>query len=240
MAAAESWLSRRGAWFRVLPPLLRAEYERQTRRQRSRSVGLVSLVGSVVSLLFYPTLNSAVPDLQDDVTRLFLCGAVPFSFAMALLVMLDPTPLLRETLLGLSGIVNAAVLTYLFVRTRIDATELYVASMLVMMLFVTVTVQVRFSIAVGVVAAILALFAEGVRVALDGTPRLHRDLFLAALVSGIYMLMANGRMHAEQQRGFVLTLRERLRRHDLFQRNLELDELVRRDALTGLGEPPCL
>jgi diguanylate cyclase (GGDEF)-like protein len=81
----------------------------------------------------------------------------------------------------------------------------------------------------------MAMYAEGVRMVPASVPDLQMNLFLTSLISGVYMLMANWRMHTEQQRSFVLGLHERLRRQDLFQRNLELDELVRRDALTGLA-----
>jgi diguanylate cyclase (GGDEF)-like protein len=235
MVAAEQWLQRRAGWFPRLPTPLRAAYDRQTRHQRSRVAGMISLVGSVVALAFYPTLIVAVPDLHREVVALFLCGAVPASFAIAFLVLLDPPPLLREMLLGLAAIVDAGVLTYLFTATRTDATEIYVAGILLIMLFATVTVQLRFSVAVAVIAAIMAMYAEGVRSVHAVTPYLHSSLFLVSLTAGCYMLFANWRMQADQQRGFVLTLRERMRRRDLFQRNLELDELVRRDALTGLA-----
>jgi len=235
MVAAEQWLQRRAGWFPHLPPSLLAAYERQTRHQRSRVAGLISLVGSVVALAFYPTLSVAVPDLHHQVMTLFLFGAVPASFVVAFLVLLDPPPLLREMLLGLTAIIDAGVLTYLFTATRADATELYVAGILLIMLFTTVTVQLRFNVAVGVVAAIMAMYAEGTRSVHGATPYLNSSLFLVSLTAGCYMLFANWRMQADQQRGFVLALRERMRRRDLFQRNLELDELVRRDALTGLA-----
>jgi diguanylate cyclase (GGDEF)-like protein len=142
---------------------------------------------------------------------------------------------LRELLLGLTGIVNAGVLTYLFMATRLDATELYVAAIFLLMLFSTVTLQVRFSVAVWVVAGMTAMYALGVQRVQALAPNIDGSLFVISLTAGIYMLIANWRMQGEQQRSFVLTLRERLRRHDLYQRNLELDELARRDALTGLA-----
>jgi diguanylate cyclase (GGDEF)-like protein len=49
------------------------------------------------------------------------------------------------------------------------------------------------------------------------------------------MLLANRRMHAEQQRGFAFALREQTRRNDLTAQNRTLDEMTRRDALTGLA-----
>jgi diguanylate cyclase (GGDEF)-like protein len=235
MAAAESWLQSRSRWFRRMPALLLNAYDEETRRQRCRAAGIVSLLGTLIALASYPMLYNSVPDMQRSVTLLFLCGAVPFSLAVSLLVLLNPRPLLREVLMGLNGVVNAGVLTYLFMATRVGAIELYVAAIFLLMLFSTVTVQLRFSVAVWAVAAMTAMYAAGLQGVQAFAPNIDRSLFAISLTAGIYMLIANWRMQAEQQRSFVLTLRERLRRHDLYQRNLELDELARRDPLTGLA-----
>ena len=235
MSAAEQWLQRRAGWFPRLPPQLLAAYDRQTRHQRSRTAGIIGLVGTALSVAGYPALTLALPDRRHDVTTLYLCGAVPLSLATALLVLLDPRPLLREALLGLTIVVNAAVLTYLFAATKTDANSLYAACILLLMLFATVTVQLRFSVALAVTAAIVAMNAVGLHFARTTSPTLHPSLFLISLAAGGYLLFANWRMQVDQQRGFVLTMRERIRRRDLFQRNQELDELLRRDALTGLA-----
>jgi diguanylate cyclase (GGDEF)-like protein len=235
MAAAESWLQSRSGRFRRMPALLLNAYDEETRHQRSRAAGIVSLLGTLIAAVSYPMLYNSVPDMHRAVTVLFLCGALPFSLAVSVLVLLNPRPLLREVLLGLNGIINAGVLTYLFMATRDGAVELYVAAIFLLMLFSTVTVQLRFSVAVWVVAAMTAMYAVGVHGVHAFAPNIDRSLFAISLTAGIYMLIANWRMQGEQQRSFVLTLRERLRRHDLYQRNLELDELARRDALTGLA-----
>ena len=235
MSAAEQWLQRRSDWFPRLPPQLLAAYDRQTRHQRSRTAGIIGLIGTAFAVASYPGLTFAMPDLRRDVTTMFLFGAVPASFVIALLVLLDPRPLLRELLLGLSVIVNAAVLTYLFAASQTDVTALYAASILLLMLFATVTVQLRFSVALAVTAFLVAMNAVGLHFSRAAPSALHINLFLVSLAAGGYMLFANWRMQVDQQRGFVLTMRERMRRRDLFQRNQELDELLRRDALTGLA-----
>jgi diguanylate cyclase (GGDEF)-like protein len=235
MLATEQWLQRRAGWFPRLPPQLLAAYDRQTRHERSRTAGIIGLIGSAIAVATYPALTLAMPDLRRDVTAMYLFGAIPVSLAVALLVLLDPRPLLREILLGLAMVVNTAVLTYLFATTRTDATALYAASILLLMLFATVTVQLRFSVALGVTIAIVALNAVGLHFTRAGSPALHMNLLLVSVAAGGYMMFANWRMQVDQQRSFVLTMRERMRRRDLFQRNQELGELLRRDALTGLA-----
>jgi diguanylate cyclase (GGDEF)-like protein len=235
MEAAEAWLEGRPAWFRRLPPVLAAEYDRETRRTRSRGTGFILLIGSAIGLMFYPTLYSALPDVRAAVTWLYLGGAVPFSFAIAMLLLLNPPPLLREWMLALPSLANAGVLTWLFIRTRVDATEMYVAGIILLMLFAAVTAQLRFNVAAWVIGGIVAMDGVAMQAVHVDTPSFRESLFLINVVCGGYVLIANHRMGADQQRAFVLGLRERLRRQDLFARNQELDELARRDALTGLA-----
>ena len=235
MQATEAWLEARQFLPRGLPPLLRREHERQTRAARARNAFLISIFGACVALLFTPTLLLAVPDMRVWVIRLYLCGAIPFSAIVSLLVLANPPPAWRDGLLALNSLVNGAVLTWLFTHTGADATELYVAGMILLMLFATITVQLPFTLAAVVMVLQVLLFAIGAQSAPGETPYFHENLALIDFACGCYMLVANGQLQTTQQRGFVLALRERLRRQELFQRNLELDDLARRDALTGLA-----
>jgi diguanylate cyclase (GGDEF)-like protein len=63
----------------------------------------------------------------------------------------------------------------------------------------------------------------------------QNNLLLMAVVTGVYLMVANWRLERGMRRGYLLILRERLQRQDLSVRNLELDELARRDPLTGLA-----
>lgn len=235
LADADRWLDERGWWPSMAPRKLRELHEAETRRARSRSAGTISLLGGIVALGLYPALNDAVHDLHEQVVQLFVFGAVPFTILMSLFALLNPRPLLREWLLALPGLVFASMLTWLFTHTGLDATELYVAGMMLLMLFSAVTIQIRFGVAAILIAAMVVLFAVGIQVTHNEIPHFRRHLVTIDVVCAAYMLIANWRMHAQQQRGWAMGLRERLRRQDLFNRNQELDELVRRDALTGLA-----
>ncbi len=233
--AAEAWQHRGGWWGANLPPVLAAEHERTTRAGRARLAFQISLIGGVVALLFTPTLLVAVPDMRWAVLHLYLGGVVPFSFAVAFFMLRNPPLWLREASLSLVSICNGAALTWIFLFTRKDVTELYVAGMILLMLFATVTLQLRFRAAIGVTIALVAMFGVGVQSLPETVPHFHQNLLLIDVVCGCYMLMANRRLQLEQQHAFILAFRERLRGQDLFRRNLELDDLVRRDALTGLA-----
>jgi diguanylate cyclase (GGDEF)-like protein len=102
-----------------------------------------------------------------------------------------------------------------------------------------VGVHLRFDLAAGWMVAAQIMFAVGVFTKHDGASTVSEDfqfeLMLMYLTCGAYMLLVNWRMHREQQRGFAFSLREQLRRNTLTAQNRTLDEMTKRDALTGLA-----
>jgi diguanylate cyclase (GGDEF)-like protein len=234
-AEAEAWLDSGGGWARRLPRAVRGEFDRQTRARRSRIAGLMTLLGAAVVAAFYPVMASAVPDMVASLRLLFIGVTMPFFALVALVVLRDPAPRLREMLLALPPVLAQAMLTYVFIHAPVKSQDEYLAGSILLMLFATVSVQLRTGLAAADVAAILALFAAGLAAVPNGHPHEARNLVAICLVCGLYMVSANMRLEWEQHRAFVLALRERLRRQELTQQNVELDELVRRDSLTGLA-----
>jgi diguanylate cyclase (GGDEF)-like protein len=234
--AADAWLAARGGWRTPsLPPILRATFELDTRRARSRSGGIIGLVGAVVALAFYPALASvAGPSAIATVNLLYLGIAIPVTLVASALVLLNPRPALRESLLALPSIVTPAVITYLFIAGGSTLTDLYLVGMILLMLFATVTVQLRFAAAALVACVVTALFVTGVAHS-KITPDQRTLVELIGISCAFYMLVANWRINSEQRHTYVLTLRERLRRQVLSQENRALDALARRDPLTGLA-----
>ncbi len=234
--AADAWLAARGGWLTPsLPPTLRATFELDTRRARSRSAGIIGLVGAVVALAFYPALASvADPAALGTVRFLYLGVTIPVILLAAAWVLLDPHPVLRESLLALPSIVTPAVITYLFIVSGKALTDLYLVGMILLMLYATVTIQLRFAAAALVACVVTALFVTGVAYSkISADQRALVDLI--GIACAFYMLVANWRINSEQRHTYVLTLRERLRRQVLSQENRELDALARRDPLTGLA-----
>jgi diguanylate cyclase (GGDEF)-like protein len=232
----DAWLNAGFKWRNLLfPRRLRGQFDADTREERSRVAGLTSLVGAGAAVLLYPVLAAAAPDMQAISAWLFLGVAVPFTIALSIAVLLNPRPWLREVFLALPVAVDASVLTYIFAKTRADAAELYVVAIILMLVYATVTVQIRFATALAV-----SLYALGIYAWCFTTQHpqdaLHPD-FLVALTAAIaaYLLLGNWRMHADQRRGYALMLREKLRQHTLAVQNQALDELARQDPLTGLA-----
>jgi diguanylate cyclase (GGDEF)-like protein len=130
---------------------------------------------------------------------------------------------------------SSAVITCLFIWSQEPITEMFVTGMILMMLFATVTMQLRFEICVLTVAVIMALFAAGVQSAPNLKQTYRHALDVIGVGCAAYMLVANWRIETEQQHNYVLTLRERQRRHALAQQNLALNALAWSDALTGIA-----
>ena len=240
-ALADAWLAdASGLRSRSLPPALRRAFERHTRRVRSRTSGLIGLLGACVAVALYPTLADAVPELQGGVQSLYLGLALPCIVAASLPVLLDLRPALRECLLAIPSLVTPAVLTTLFIWSQtahphVARTNLYVMGMIVLMLFSTVTIQLRFLAAAVVACFSFALFLIAMAVAPSLDATYQRGLGLMGAICMGYMLLANWRINLQQEHTYVLTLRERLRREKLAQENRALHALARHDALTGLA-----
>jgi diguanylate cyclase (GGDEF)-like protein len=236
MAEAETWLA---ASTKMLPsPLprrLRVLYEAERRHARSRYGGLMALFGATIGLMFYPLLITVAPDTRGIANQWLLGGLVPLITLTALWVLTNPRPLARELAIGLPSVAAIAFVTYAYIATRASVTEFYVAVTMLIMLFNTVTVHLQFGVALAVVIINLALFNFGITATHWHTQTFPGGLVIMIAAGCSYMLLANWRMHADAHRNFVFALRERLRREALSQRNLELVELVRRDALTGLA-----
>jgi diguanylate cyclase (GGDEF)-like protein len=233
---AEAWLGAANRWLpHGLPAPIDQLFESEQRQARSRSAGLLGLLGVALTLAFYPLLLAAVPDMRATVTQLYFGALVPVLAVSALAVLTNPRPVIREWVVGAQGVVQVAVLTYIFVNTHAHVTALFVSATLLIMLFSTITVQLRSDVAAAILAAELLLSSAGIAAIDRPVPASSWGLILLNGACGFYMLVANWRMQADTHRNFVYTLRDRLRRQALAQRNQELAELVRRDALTGLA-----
>lgn len=240
-AMTEAWLVQRGGWVTPpLPPPLRSMYDAERARLRYR--GDVTLCATTVGVtaIFYPLLAASLPDGRGSggmyLFRVIYLGLLAPVSVLSLIVMLfKPKPVWRELAMAAPSLPAMLMWAYVFAGGPGNFTVLFVAGMLMVMLFVIISVPLRFGVAVAWMAAAQILFATAIARAANLSRPLQFDSMAIGLTCGAYMLLANRRMHDEQQFAFVLTLRERLRREALAEKNQALDDLVQCDSLTGLA-----
>jgi diguanylate cyclase (GGDEF)-like protein len=230
----ESWLQGPARHLGLrFPGPLEARFESDTRVERSRSLMMSSIVGLLMALALYPILLTALP-ARDAELQLLYVATLPLGAAVIALMWFDPPPVLREaSMLAITSFCICIMLA-LLTDSPVLGAPLFVGVATVLMAYCTIGIQLRFPYAVAAIVLILLTYcvATDLRPSLGDIAREH--LKLLAACTAAYLLLANWRLELEQRRGYLMTLREKLKRYDLTLRNLELDELTRRDPLTGL------
>lgn len=232
----EIWLRGRHPRLRLrFPAPLEARFEEDTRRDRARLLARMGVIGCLVGFALFPALCAALPDVAPLCWRLYLETSLVFGVAVAIAISFDPPPALRESLQLAANVLNALVVTYLFARSSATEHTLYAAGVITLIVYSSIGVPLRFAYAVLAVGAILASFTADMAFNCPLPAPVRRDLTLLAIATGGFTLIANWRLELLERRGYLLLLRETQRGQDLSLRNRQLDELVRRDALTGLA-----
>ncbi len=217
------------------PDRLEARFEADTGAERCRTLMVFGAFGFLFGTLLFPVLQSMLPDVQPLTRTLYLETSMPFGFAVAGAMWFRPPPFWREGLTLAANLVCICVTMYLVSISRGTFLPFAAAGVVVLMVYSAIGVQLRFYHAL--VALIVIVVTYGMALdARDDITRVNKlDLVVIAAVTASYLMLANWRMEREIRRSYLLVLRERLQRQDLSLRNLELDELARRDPLTGLA-----
>jgi len=231
----EAWLhgplQRLGLRF---PNALEARFEADTGPGRSRLLMYVCAAGLVGIVAAYPALLSACPDMAGQF-RLFYLGLLPALLATSLLMRFNPHPILRETVMMAVNTIAICAALVLFAQSRAPQAPVFVAAIAGLMVYCAVGIQLRFPYAVMAMVMIVLTYIA----ALEMQPDLGRinceTLELLATCMGCVLLIANRRLERDQRRLYLFGLKDALQREDAARRTLELDELTRRDPLTGLA-----
>jgi diguanylate cyclase (GGDEF)-like protein len=213
-----------------LPADLRPLFEREKIRSRKTSDIASCVAVGLAGAVAYPILRARLPALQGICDLLFGFVLAPTFALSVFLIAGKARPAWRQLALGAPGLAAIFVLTCLYVPAGRADTALFIAATLALMLITTVTMHVRFAVAVVWMVAAQALFAGGVAAQAGGA-----GVVAIMMGCGAQMLFVNWRMHAEQRRGFMFSVREQVRRDTLAEQNRALDKLARHDALTGLA-----
>ncbi len=216
------------------PPALEDRFEAETRLQRNRMLMTAGGAGLVIAGAFYFVLLALLPDVADTTRSLYL-GMLPLSLAAILLMRLNPAPVVRESAILAANLACVGACLYLFTLSHAPDASVFVASLAVLMVCSAIGAQLRFGYALVSTLVIVGAYAAAVdmRPSLDEPVR--QTLKFSAFCIAAYGLMANWRLELEHRRNYLAGLKDRLQRHDAMRRTLELDELTRRDPLTGLA-----
>ena len=217
------------------PPRLEQRFEADTGAERSRSMMVFGVIGFVFGTLLFPVLRANAPDVAVTCRVLFLEFSMPLGFAASAAMWLRPPPVLREGLMLLANAVCICVTMYIFAISRATYMPLLVSGMTVLLVYSTIGIQLRFYYALAATLLILVTYAVTLHAQAQVSVEQQRSLILVALAIAIYLLLANWRLERAHRRSYLTMLRERLQRQDLSLRNIELDELAKRDPLTGLA-----
>jgi diguanylate cyclase (GGDEF)-like protein len=232
----DAWLNAPAHRFRLkFPPALEERFEADTGGDRSRSMAVFNALGFAFGLLLYPVLSSDMTDVAAQVRTYYLGLAIPVGFAVSALLWLQPRPAVREGLVLLANLITIVVGFALFSSSHLKLEPSSVAGVAVLMVYSAIGVQLRFGYALTALTVIVLAQELALQYRADIPAAERNNLLIMAAVTGAYLMLANWRLERGMRRGYLLILRERLQRQDLSVRNLELDELARRDPLTGLA-----
>jgi diguanylate cyclase (GGDEF)-like protein len=216
------------------PTPLEERFEAETRHHRNRMLMTAGGAGLVIAMAFYFVLIAVLPDVADS-TRGVYFGAVAASAGAILLMAFNPAPAVRElACLVANGAVACACL-YLFSISRAPEASIFVASFAVLIVCSAIGAQLRFAYAVVSTLLLVGAFAAAVDLRPNLVEPVRDTLKFSAFCIAAYGLLANWRLELAERRLYLTGLKERLLRHDAMRRTLEMDELTRRDPLTGLA-----
>ena len=232
----EAWLDESGRTMSVqFPPALEARFEQDTRQARCVYLARTSVFGVAIGVVLFAAIRSAVPDVARWSGLLFFVLAMPFSLLAAGVVGRNPHPVVREGLTAFANLVAVVVVIGLFAASRAAFVPYFFSAVTILLIYSSIGLQLRFGYAAVETVLILVAYAVGLDFRQDMPADIRLDLLLVAVATGVYLIIANWRLERELRRNYLVSLRERLQRDALSTRNQELDELARRDPLTGLA-----
>lgn len=221
-------------WLRF-SPALEQRFEHETSRSRSRYLLLGILIAIVIYNLFLLTDYLMLPDVFATAVVVRLGIVTPLALIVMGCLLRGLPSLARESLEA--GIVLAAAvsLVYLLAQTEHALSTYYHPGLVLVILFGNVVVRLRFWFAVCTSLLIILLYA----LVRPGPETLATETVLVNVVMmatcAVFTLFANYILERDQRRGYLLNLRERVRRAELSVSNAELTRLSYSDPLTGIA-----
>jgi diguanylate cyclase (GGDEF)-like protein len=229
----DHWLSGQSRrWHLRFSRHLEGALERETGAERGRTLSLYTVAGCIAYLIW--DLTSGLSGIAVAQRLMHAAAVVPAYLVMAALLARGLPPLLRETFASLLIISSSASLSLLYASGAWTSAGLSTTGVIISLMMGAQVIQLRFPFALVSVLAMSGMQCAALIVrpphATDLVPQYIETIAVASAIA----LLANWRQERENRRAFLLALKERLGRQALTQHNRELDDLARRDPLTGL------
>ena len=225
--ATRSWLLR-------FPSRLEALFERDTGQQRCHDLIVRAYIGIFIYDLFAFADFWATPHLFTTALWVRLAFFTPLSLALTATLYLSPPAFLRESLICLgAGALAIGTIIYLMAVSGGSPQPTLHESMILVVLFLTVVERVRFWYLLPTCLASLLVHIIALEKFYDypiGRQVATNMVFGAGV---IFSVVASYTMERDLRLHYLLSLRDKAR-------NSELDQMSRRDILTGLGNRRAL
>ena len=231
--AIDRWLSGRARplLLQFAPPL-EATYERDTGAARSRLLSNLIFGGMLAYLLWDVTGGLSGIGPRQRLIHGLVLGLPDLAVVLALRRKLHPV--VRETLASALLAISGLALSALYMSGAWHNAAMNNTAMILTILLGSLVLQLRVPYAIMTTCLLLTVHAGALIVGPPLSAVATAQFLLSTTIAAVVALIANWRQERENRRNYLLTLKERLRREALSADNRALDDLARRDPLTGL------
>ncbi len=141
-------------------------------------------------------------------------------------------PWVHELVVLISGVTAGAILSYILASSHGPLVQYYHLGLMVIIIYGNLVQRLRFWFAVAFSAAIYAMHVHGAWVAPTMDSRLILPIVSLVGAAGVFSLMANHAIDADERKNYLMSLRRRGLLDNLQQVHRKLTALVRVDPLT--------
>lgn len=228
----ERWLDKARPWHLRFPAALEAIFERDTGAPRRKMLATVVFAGSLAFLLWDLTGFVSNVDPHGRFLHALLIAPAGIVGAAALRHRLSAKR--RETLAGIIAASSGVSMSLLWASGAWPDIAMANTGVILTMLIANLVEQLRFPYAVASSSVILGVHGASILLGPAVPVAIAAEVFETAAIAMLVSLFAAWRQERELRSTYLLALRERLRGDALSVHNRALDDLARRDQLTGL------
>ena len=229
----ETALARKGARL-SFPPALEALFETEIAPLRRKQLFRGGLLAILIYNAFVLGDRIVVPDILHRMVLLRLLFATPVAAITLLIVRTSRSSFAREGSCALAVLAVDACLLFPLLESDHPNAVFCHPTILIAAIFGNSLLRIRFDFATLTSIFLVAGYSWVLHArAID--PPLQAFLVCTLASATGFALLSSHVLEKELRRGYLLSLRDRLRKEDLQLENQELSELARVDPLTGLA-----